>query len=277
MITINVNPIAFTIGTLSVHWYGIMYVVGITIGLLVAWPYARSKGITSEQLETVAAFSIPAGLIGARLYYVVQQPLGPFLSQPWRILAFQEGGMAFYGAIFAVLLVLIISAWRMRFSLWKLLDVGAIFAAVGQFFGRIGNIINGDIIGYATHLPWGFIYANPNSFPPSHTIAYQPAAVYEAIIDIIIFTTLWVLRNKYRPGVLFFTYIFLYSISQFLIFFVRDNVVVFWGLKQAQITALIVMLVAAVIFVWFLRTKQGKEPTPSDNSGNSGLGGTPSP
>jgi phosphatidylglycerol:prolipoprotein diacylglycerol transferase len=259
MIVINVNPVAFTIGTLAVHWYGIMYVVGISIGLLVAWPYAKSKGITAEQLETVAAISIPAGLIGARLYYVVQQPLGPYLSQPWRILAFQEGGMAFYGAIFAVVIVLIIITWRMRFSIWKLLDVAAIFAAVGQFFGRIGNIINGDIIGYPTTLPWGFVYANPNSFPPSHTIAYQPAAVYEAIINIIIFSILWMLRNKYRPGVLFFIYIFLYSISQFLIFFVRDNVVVFLGLKQAQITALVVMLVAAVIFVWFLRTQRGKE------------------
>jgi phosphatidylglycerol:prolipoprotein diacylglycerol transferase len=277
MITINVNPVAFTIGSLQIHWYGIMYVVAITIGLLVAWPYARSKGITSEQLETVAAFSIPAGLIGARLYYVVQQPLGPYLSQPWRILAFQEGGMAFYGAIFAVVLVLIITAWRMRFSLWQLLDVGAIFAAVGQFFGRIGNIINGDIIGYATHLPWGFIYANPNSFPPSHTIAYQPAAVYEAIIDIILFVILWSLRNRFRPGVLFFLYIFGYSLSQLLVFFVRDNAVVFLGLKQAQLTALVVMLVAAVVFAWFLRTQQGKEPTPSDNSGNSGPGGAPSP
>ena len=273
MITINVDPIAFTIGSLQVHWYGIMYVVGISIGLVVAWPYAKAKGITAEQVETVAVISIPAGLIGARLYYVAQQPLGPYLSQPWRILNFTEGGMAFYGAIFAVVIALIIIAWRMRFSLWKLLDAACIFAAVGQFFGRIGNIINGDIIGYPTSLPWGLVYANPNSFPPSHTVAYQPAAIYEAIVNIIIFSILWALRNKYRPGGLFFIYIFLYSISQFLIFFVRDNEVVFLGLKQAQVTALVVMLATAVVFVWFFRTQRGKEPFVT--SGASGK--TPSP
>jgi len=77
-----------------------MYVVGITIGLLVAWPYAKWKGFTENELEKVVGWAVPAGLVGARLYYVIQQPLGPFLSQPWRVFAVWEGGMAFYGAIF---------------------------------------------------------------------------------------------------------------------------------------------------------------------------------
>jgi phosphatidylglycerol:prolipoprotein diacylglycerol transferase len=254
-----------------------MYVAGITIGLLVAWPYAKSKGIKAEQLQTIVAFSVPAGVIGARLYYVIQQPLGPYLSQPWRILAINEGGMAFYGAIFAVALVLIIATWVMRLSLWKFLDVAAIFAAVGQFFGRIGNIINGDIIGYPTTLPWGFVYANPNSFPPSHVIAYQPAAVYEAIINIILFVILWSLRNKFRPGVLFFLYIFGYSLSQVLVFFVRDNEVVFLGLKQAQLTALAVIIVAALVFVWFLKTRRGKDTTDESSTPPGGREPQPPP
>ena len=256
MITINVNPVAFSLGPVSVRWYGLMYVVGIVVGLLVAWPYAKWKGFTEEQLEKVVAWAVPAGLVGARLYYVVQQPLGPYLAQPWRILAVWEGGMAFYGAIFAVVIVILVAGWRLKISILKFLDVAALFAVVGQFFGRIGNIINGDVIGYPTNLPWGVKYANPNSFAPRHDIAYQPAAIYEALIDILLFSLLWWLRKKVKPGILFFVYILGYSLSQIIVFIWRDNDVVFLGLKQAQLTAIGVILVAVVIFFWLLRRQK---------------------
>ena len=247
MIVININPVIFSIGPVTARWYGLMYAVGIAAGLLIAWPYARSRGFTENQLQKILYWAIPAGLIGARLYYVIQQPLGPYIAEPWRILAFWEGGMAFYGAIFAVILVLLIEARRLKLSVLKLLDVAAILAVVGQFFGRIGNFINGDVIGYATKLPWGVVYANPNSFAPRHDIAYQPAAAYEAIIDVLLFGLLWWMRNKVKPGILFFVYILGYSISQIAVFFVRDNEVVLFGLKQAQLTAMGVIFIAVVV------------------------------
>jgi phosphatidylglycerol:prolipoprotein diacylglycerol transferase len=119
---------------------------------------------------------------------------------------------------------------------------------VGQFFGRIGNFINGDVIGYPTNLPWGVVYANPNSFAPRHDIAYQPAAVYEALINVLLFGLLWWLRNKVKPGILFFVYILGYSLSQVIVFVWRDNEVIFLGLKQAQLTAIGVIIVAVTIF-----------------------------
>ncbi len=248
MIVIDMNPVLLSIGPISVRWYGLMYVVGIVVGLLVAWPYAKTRGFTNDQLETIACWSVPAGLVGARLY-VLQQPLGPYLSEPWRILAFWEGGMAFYGAIFAVVIVLLVLAKRLRLSVLKLIDMAALFAVAGQFFGRIGNFINGDVIGYPTNLPWGVVYANPNSFAPRHDIAYQPASAYEALIDVLLFGLLWWLRNKVKPGVLFFVYILGYSVSQIIVFFWRDNEVVLFGLKQAQLTALGVIIVAIVVFL----------------------------
>jgi len=264
MIVVNINPVVFSIGPLTVRWYGLMYVVAIVVGTLVVWPYAKSKGLDKEvprsQLENLLLISVVAGVVGARLYFVLQQPLGPYLQQPWRILAFWQGGMAFYGAVFAVVIVLIVFALRNRIPVWRFLDAAALFAVVGQFFGRIGNFINGDIIGYPTTLPWGVMYANPNSFPPRHDIAYQPAAAYEAIIDIILFGILWRLRNRVRPGVLFFVYIFGYSVSQLIVFFWRDNEIVFLGLKQAQVTAIVVMIVAAVVFLWFMKRRAIKRP-----------------
>ncbi len=256
MIIVNVNPVAFSIGPISIHWYGLMYVVGISVGLLVAWPYARWKGFTEGQLEKIVFSAVPAGLIGARLYYVIQQPLGQYLAEPWRILAVWEGGMAFYGAIFAVVIVLLVAGWRLKISILKLLDVAALFAVVGQFFGRIGNIINGDVIGYPTNLPWGVVYANPNSLAPRHDIAYQPAAVYEALIDVLLFGLLWWLRKKVKPGILFFIYIIGYSVSQIIVFMWRDNEVVFLGLKQAQLTAAGVIVIAVIVFAWFHRRQR---------------------
>jgi len=256
MIVVNVNPVAFSIGPISVRWYGLMYVVGITVGLLVAWPYARSRGFTQSQLEKVVYWAVPAGLVGARLYYVIQQPLGPYLAEPWRILAFWEGGMAFYGAIFAVVIVLLVVGWRLKISILKLLDVAPLFAVVGQFFGRIGNFINGDVIGYPTNLPWGVVYTNPNSFAPRHDIAYQPAAAYEALIDILLFSLFWWLRKKVKPGILFFIYILGYSLSQIIVFMWRDNEVVFLGLKQAQLTAIGVIIVATIIFLVLFRRQR---------------------
>jgi phosphatidylglycerol---prolipoprotein diacylglyceryl transferase len=253
MIEINIDPVIFSLGGLSVRWYGVMYIVGIVIGLLVAWPYAKSRGLESAQMETIVLYTVPAGFIGARLYYVVQQPLQQFIDQPWRVFAVWEGGMAFYGAIFAVVLTIIILTWRMKIPVWKFLDMAVIFAAVGQFFGRMGNIINGDVLGYPTTLPWGFTYLHPNSFAPRHDIAYQPAAVYEALINIILFSILWWLRNRVKPGILFFVYIFGYSLSQIIVFVWRDNEIVFWGLKQAQLTAIGVIVAAAVLYAFYAR------------------------
>jgi phosphatidylglycerol:prolipoprotein diacylglycerol transferase len=258
VITVDINPILFSLGPLSVRWYGLMYVVGITVGLLVAWPYARSKGITSAQLEKLVIYSVPAGFVGARLYFVLQQPLGQYLIEPWRIFAVWEGGMAFYGAIFAVVATVAILAWKMRLPVWTILDFTAIFAVVGQFFGRIGNFINGDVIGSPTTLPWGVVYAHPNSFALRHDIAYHPAAAYEALVNVILFGLLWWLRNRLKPGILFFIYVFGYSLGQIIVFFWRDNAPVLFGLAQAQLTAVGVIVAAAIALAWYLRYQRTK-------------------
>ena len=112
-----------------------------------------------------------------------------------------EGGMAFYGAVFAVAATILVVTRMRRISFWTVADVGCIFAVVGQAFGRIGNIINGDVVGPPTDLPWGFIYAHPGSFVADHTVAYHPAAVYELLFNVALFALLWSIRWKLpRPG-----------------------------------------------------------------------------
>jgi len=255
-IVLNIDPILLQLGPLAIRWYGLMYVVGIIVGVQAALPYARSLGITDDQVWSVLGPCIVAGLVGGRLYYVVQQPLGPFIAQPWRIIATWEGGMAFYGAIGAVFLTLWYMCRREKIPFWRMLDAAAIFAAVGQAFGRIGNIINGDILGAPTSLPWGVIYVNGNSFAPSHSIAYQPAAAYELICDLILIAVLFTLRHRLKTSGLLATIYFIgYALTQFLVFFLRDSEpVVGFGLKQAQLTSIVVFLIALAIGTYRLRS-----------------------
>ena len=264
-IYININPVIVNIGPLAIRWYGLMYAVAILLGLQIAQGYAMRKGITQAMLYRVVWWCIIAGLIGGRLYFVVQQPnfVSYYLAQPQHILATWEGGMAFYGAIFLVIPTLIWRARREHINPLVLVDAGVLFAAGGQIFGRIGNLINGDIIGYASKLPWSTVYQNPHSWaclnPSTCNVPVQPAAAYELITNIVVLGVMLILaRRVRRPGILMLFYLFCYTISQFLLFFVRDNIFVTflglnWGLKQAQWTSLVVFIVLLPITYLVLR------------------------
>ena len=260
-IVLNIDPVLVQLGPLAIRWYGLMYVVGIIVGVRAALPYVKARGITDDQVWTVLGPGIVTGIVGGRLFYVLQQPFGPFIAQPWRIIATWEGGMAFYGAVGAVFLTLAYMCWREKIPFWTLLDGAGIFAAVGQAFGRIGNIVNGGILGPPTDLPWGVIYANPNSFAPSHTIAYQPAPVYEIACDLVLIGLLFFLGSRLKkPGLLASVYFMGYALTQFLVFFLRDTEpIVGLRLKQAQLTSVVVFLFGVGLALWRLQAGQSGE------------------
>ena len=165
---------------------------------------------------------------------MVQQPnlWQNYVLHPINIIAFWQGGMAFFGAIIVGFATLAICAWRYGYNPWIALDGGVLFAVVGQPIGRIGNIINGDILGAPSTLPWATAYSNPNAIlqasfslcTPAQCIAYQPAAAYEALGTIIIGIILYLLlRRNPRAGVLAITYVGLYAISQLILFEFRAS------------------------------------------------------
>ncbi len=254
VIDIGIDPVLVRLGPLSVHWYGLMYVVGISAGLYVALPYAERLGISREKAYEVFWPVLAACLIGGRLYYVAQSNLGWYLRHPQNVLATWEGGMAFYGAVFLGLPVLYIACRRANVSVPRLLDATAIFIPVAQAIGRVGNLINGDIVGYPSTAAWATRYTSPsNTFVASHSVAYAPAAAYELLFSLALFGLLWRLRFRLPvPGTLFWLWLVLYSAGQFVLFFARDNAVVALGLKQAQLTALVVIVISTPAwYVWW--------------------------
>jgi phosphatidylglycerol:prolipoprotein diacylglycerol transferase len=262
LIKIGLDPVLVTIGGLKIHWYGIMIALGLYAGIQVALRDSERRGINRDQLMNLALLAAILGIAGGRLYYVVQNNPSFFLQHPIQIIAVWQGGMAFYGAIFGGALAIVIAAWRWHMPFWSLLDVGALGMTIGQTIGRIGNIINGDIVGYKTN-GWGFEYTNPNTFGPPNT-PVQPASLYELLISLALFLLLWNLRKRIHPeGMLAMIYLILYSVSQFFIFFLRDNIVILGGLKQAQVTALVVIALTLPVIAYLLRkerlTSQGEK------------------
>ena len=264
------DPIIVRLGGLAIHWYGLFIALGILVNVPLARRECKRKGISEDLVFNLAVWCVIFGVIGGRLYYVVQadQPGGfsYYIDHPGEILATWEGGMAFYGMVFAVFLTVIAYCYWSKQGqrlLWQLLDMAALFFPLGQVFGRLGNIVNGDIVGYPSNLPWAIIYPNPNALAPDHTTAFQPASIYELLFSLALFGFLWWARTRVKvPGLLFAVYTFLYSVGQFAIFYVRANSITVFDLKQAQVTALMVMLATLPLMAYLLRRydRQDGEP-----------------
>jgi phosphatidylglycerol:prolipoprotein diacylglycerol transferase len=268
VVTINIDPIV-RVGPLQVHWYGVMYAIAFLVafryGVL---PHAVRRGVSRAVAEKITLWTIIFGLIGGRLYYVLQQPdlISHFILQPQHILAIWEGGMAFYGAIIGGFITLAIAGWRYKINPWLALDGGVLFAVIGQPIGRIGNVINGDILGGPSNLPWATAYTFQNPSGSGHCavlqagfqcgVAYQPAALYEALAAVLIGVLLFQIRRRgVRDGVLAMTYVAAYAISQLILFQVRTSEpAVLLGLRQAQWTS-IGMLVIGLPLLYVLWRK----------------------
>lgn len=259
-ITIGIDPQAFGLGPISIRWYGLMYVVGIAIGVVIVQRVATRLGASVDDLWDLFPFAFVAGLVGGRLYYVVQNDLSDYLRDPLEILAVWHGGMAFFGAIIGVMLAIVLLAWVKGLKLWPTLDAVALFAAIGQPFGRIGNIINGDVLGYSTSLPWGTAYTHERSFAPELGVPYHPAAAYSILANLVLLAALaLVIRARVREGVVFATYLVGYSVTQFVVFFWRANTVTAFGLKQAQLTAIVIGVIGILVLVHIAKSRRASD------------------
>ena len=253
-------PPGFHLGPIQIRFYGVAYAIAFVVGTAVASRHLAKRGVPTEASSNIAFWTIVFGLIGARLYFVVQSGWWWYLTHPQHILAIWEGGMAFFGAVFTAPVVLFVMARRYHLNFWDLLDAGVLFAAVGQPIGRLGNVMNGEILGPPSNLPWAIRYTNPETMAPHLGVAYQPANLYEAIGTLIILGVLLYLRRRgVAPGLLGLTYLVLYPISQLIVFSWRtdyETPAILWGLKQAQLTSIFVLVVVVPgAMVMWLRSR----------------------
>ena len=259
MLTVSIDPIIFQIGHFAVRWYSLILLTTITVGIWLTAREAERKGFKKEDIYDVAFLIVVGGLIGARLFHVLDHWSDKFAANPIRAFYIWEGGLAIWGAIIGGLIVGALIAWRRGWYFPKLLDAAAPGLVLAQAIGRIACVITGDAMGKPTNGPFGFAYTSPNAVVPQLGVYYTPMPVYELIVNLGIFTVLWQLRKRnWTDGRLFLAYLTLYSLERFFLAFTSSYRIIAFGLTQSQIIA-ILGLVASFIFMMILPRKLNKQ------------------
>ena len=216
----NFNPVAFEILSLEIRWYSLAYIIGIILG----WTYCKKKLIKDhyilELFDDFITYLIIGVILGGRLGYVLFYNLKYYLENPFEILMVWNGGMSFHGGLIGVIVASQIFSSKYKISQFIFLDLVALSAPIGIFFGRIANFINSELIGRATDLPWSV------QFILVDNIKRHPSQLYEAFFEgIILFLLLMHFSDKNylkNPGKISALFLIFYSLFRFLAEFFRS-------------------------------------------------------
>ncbi len=187
------NPIAFELGPVKVHWYGIMYLLGFAGAWWLARRRAAKPGSSwkPDDVDDLIFFCMLGVILGGRIGYVLFYGLKFWATDAWYPLKLWEGGMSFHGGLLGVVAAMTLFAWRRGRNAADVYDFTAPLPALGLFFGRIGNFINGELWGKVTSVPWGFKVNGE---------VRHASQLYEAGLEgLLLFTVLWWYTSKPRP------------------------------------------------------------------------------
>jgi phosphatidylglycerol---prolipoprotein diacylglyceryl transferase len=243
---IDWNPVPH-LGPIPINWYGLGWVAAFLTGSHLVRRWTQRSGLSTAHVENLLIGVLLGAYMGARLYYVAQNDPWYYITHPWHILAVWEGGLAFFGGLFGAIAVAYWYCRRNGLPFWAVADLFAAAIPIAAAVGRLPCGLDGMDYGTPTKLPWGVIYTNANSYAPVDGVARHPDQFYELVGDLLIAAILLKLRRDVHlpHGALFLTYLVLFSVLRFFLFFVRGNVpVVAVGLKNAQWTSLAILAVA---------------------------------
>ncbi|MEZ5070061.1 MAG: prolipoprotein diacylglyceryl transferase [Bacteroidales bacterium] len=235
-ITWNVDPEIFSIGKLSIRWYGLLFASAFLAGYMIFSRYLKTKRISSEMLDQLLIYIAVGTVIGARLGHCFFYEPEYFLANPLEILKVWKGGLASHGAAIGILLALWLYVRKHKFSFLWLIDRIVIVVALGGAFIRLGNLFNSEIYGGATSLPWGFEFVRDRLYDPITgailpTVPRHPTQLYEALSYIAIFLVLFFYYRKnfekMRDGFIFGVFMILLFAARFFIEFVKNDQVAF--------------------------------------------------
>lgn len=244
------DRVAFTIFGIDVMWYGILMATGMILGTYLALKEAERVGISEDDVLNLAIFAIPAGVLGARLYYVIFN--WRYYSQnPSQILNFRGGGMAIHGALIGGILAGLIYTKIKKINFFKMADIALIGMPLAQAIGRWGNYINGEAHGGPTNLPWGIMVDG---------VKVHPTFLYESIWDFGIFIFLWMFRKKKKyEGQVAVYYIILYSLGRFFIEGLRTDSLMIGPLRMAQVISLVGVVGGIIAHIYLLKKNNNKK------------------
>lgn len=261
------DPVAFKLGPVAVHWYGLMYMLAL-LGALYAAKFFVKKdalGFSNQILESYFIWIEIGIVLGARIGYILfyDPHLDYYLTHPWQMFnPFMDGtfvgirGMSYHGAIVGFLLGTWFFYLKYKVNIWRLLDLVALSVPVGYIFGRIGNFLNQELFGRVTDVPWG-IYVDG--------VLRHPSQLYEALLEgLAVFLLLYMYRSSKKfDGELIALYGLFYSLARFTAEFWREpdfQIGFVYGgwMSKGQALSLVMAVASLVLYgVIKRRTKRG--------------------
>ncbi len=234
--------IAFTLGPLQFYWYGLIIVAAVSAAFAVALWQARKQSLPVEPVFDLLFWSVPAGVAGARAYYVAAN-WHLYRDRPLDSLCLWQGGLAIHGALLAFILVLYLYARRRRLRFWGLADLAAPALACGQAVGQWANFFNQEAFGYPTDLAWG-VYIDYALRPAGYEQFdfFHPVFMYESAWNLLLLLVLLAVGRLLRglpPGALFLTYIILYSAGHYYFAGLRLDGEIVCGVRLAQLFSIL--------------------------------------
>ncbi|MCR4881452.1 MAG: prolipoprotein diacylglyceryl transferase [bacterium] len=252
------SPGAVAISTdfFTLYWYGIIIAFAFVLGQIIIISVANKeyKGEKlSEIIYELAFWALLGGIIGARLYYVILNS-AYYLDNPMETIMLQNGGISIHGGIIGGVIATYIYAKKNNVDFLKFADLYALGLPIAQALGRWGNFFNSEAFGLPTSLPWGLFI--PESLRPLQYKSFEffhPTFLYESLWDIFIFLILFFVIKKYyfkNKGVLFFSYLILYSVGRIAIESIRiDSILNILGIPVAIWACIFTIIISAVFLV----------------------------
>ena len=245
----KINPVAFTIGSFEVFWYGIIIGIGFALALFFALKNVNRFGIDRDGFIDCVLVGLVFGIIGARLYYVIFR-WGEYYSQHMNeILAIHSGGLAIYGGVIGGLSGGCIVAKKKKLPIPAILDISVMGFLIGQGLGRWGNFFNQEAFGTPTDLPWRMVSENTGG------IGVHPCFLYESLWCLTGFVLLYIFSRKFRKydGQIFLLYLVWYGAERMIVEGLRTDSLYtpFLNLRVSQILAALTMLTGIVLLILF--------------------------
>jgi len=251
-----ISPVAISIFGFDIRWYALAYIIGFILcfGLMAILSRRGDAEIklTKPQFDDLMTWAILCIIIGGRLGYVLFYNLPFFIENPLEILAVWHGGMSFHGGMLGAIAAIFLFAHRARLGGMKILDLAAVVAPIGLFFGRIANFINIEVMGRISDVPWAVTFNGLTEIPR------HPSPLYEAFGEgVVLFTIMILLYTKTdlkrRPGALSGMFGILYGVIRIICEFFRapDAQIGFltsWKLTMGQLLSALMIVAGAWIF-----------------------------
>lgn len=257
----SLDPIAFSVGPLTVRWYGLAYMAAFLCAALIIYATARHWKLkfNSDTTLTIILCAMVGVIVGARLGYVLFYGNGYYLQHPGDILMVSKGGMSFHGGLIGAFVAGIVAARLTRVPYLTVTDLAVVGTPIGLFFGRCANFVNGELWGAVTDLPWGVVFGGVAGEMPRH-----PTQLYEALLEgLVIFVVLFALSRRLPPrprGTFTGLFFVMYGCFRFLIEFVRQpdaqlGYLAGGWLTMGMVLSVPLVIVGIALLVWVNRVK----------------------